>query len=277
MSPDCPQCPQTSTRYTKASESGRIDGKGGLSGQTRLHHFRVLNKALSVAELQEKIARNVCDAVRKPAVDRGKVPSLDAPRALKLLEMARATSMDLPVALALGTGLRRGEVLGLMWSDLDLEAGTLTVRRSLETTSKGGLAFKLPKSKQSRRTVTLPLFVVEAIIRHKARQMEHRLALGASYQDQGLVMAGATGGPMHPDSTTTMFRRLAKKAGCPEVTFHGLRHSHATLALSQGTPLRTISERLGHSDAALTLRTYARVLPGQQEEVADKIGRLLGS
>jgi integrase len=119
--------------------------------------------------------------------------------------------MDLPVALASGTGLRRGEVLGLYWADVDLENGTLTVRRSLETTSKGGLVFKQPKSKQSRRTVSLPPFVVEAFVRHKARQAEHRLGLGDGYVDRALVMAGALGGPMHPDSTTTMFRRLAKR------------------------------------------------------------------
>src|SRR5262249_30497094 len=131
---------------------------------------------------------------------------------------------------------------------------------------------------RGRRQVALPAFAVTALVQHKGDQAERRLRLGTAYRDQGLVFASDLGDPMHPDSITTMFRRLAAKAGMPGLPVHDLRHSPATQLLGQGVNVKVISERLGHADPGFTLRVYSHVLPGMQEEAARKIdGALRGA
>jgi len=261
--------------HARALESGRKDGKGGLSAQTVLHHHRALKEALGNAVRLQLLARNPAEAVDPPRPRREEMQALDGAAAARLLAAVRDTSMNVPVVLALATGMRRGEILGLKWEDVDLDRGTLTVNRSLETT-RGTLTFKGPKTQKGRRRITLPPFAVQALIVHRARQAEVRLLLGPAYVDQGLVLAGAEGGPMHPDSLTTGFRRLAKKAGVAGLRFHDLRHSHASQLLEQGIPLKVVSERLRHASVAITGDTYAHILPGMQEEAARRIEATLG-
>jgi integrase len=178
------------------------------------------------------------------------------------------------VILAVTTGLRRGELLGLRWQDVDLDGGKLAVRQSLEQT-RAGLAFKQPKTQKGRRTVTLPPMTLEALRRHKAEQARERLLLGPAYADHGLVLAQADGRPLNPDEVTRAFKRLVKKVGIRSLSLHKLRHTHATLLLGANVHPKVVSERLGHATVGITLDTYSHVLPNLQEEAARKIDALL--
>jgi integrase len=260
--------------YGQALLSGRRDGRGGLSAQTVVHHHRVLRKALQEAVRWLLLARNPADAVRPPRAPRREMPALDPSQTRQLLTAARETRLDVPVLLAASTGMRRGEILGLLWRDVDFGRGTLSVRQSLEQVA-GTLSFKQPKTAKARRVVALPSMTVDALRQHKARQAEERLALGPAYEDSGLVCPGRDGRPWAPNRFSAAYVELARTAGLPGIRFHDLRHTHATQLLRQGVHPKIVSERLGHSTIGITLDTYSHVLPGMQEDAAAKTDRAL--
>jgi integrase len=256
--------------YSDALASGRRDGKGGLSAQTVRHHDRVLNVALKRARALRLIATNPVEDVSPPKVERKELQVLDTDETAKLLGAARTTRSYVPIALALATGLRRGELLALRWSDVDLEAGSLRVVQSLEQTDEG-LRFKAPKTKRSRRTIALPAAAVELLQRHKAEQAKERLALGIGKNTGGLVFTQISGEPVKPDAFTKEFGRLVKRAGVQPITFHGLRHTHITNLLQVGVHPKVASERAGHASVAITLDVYSHVTAGMQEDAAARI------
>jgi integrase len=174
---------QIQTYYGQALQSGRRDGKRSLSAQTVLHHHRLLHTALGQAVKGQLIARNPADAVEPPRPVPPEMQVLDEEGAVRLLELASGNRLYLPCLLAIGTGMRLGEILGLRWEDVDLRASSLCVRQSLQQTREG-LSFKQPKPAKSRRTVALPS-VVEGLIRHQGEQAQLRLSLGPAYQDHG--------------------------------------------------------------------------------------------
>lgn len=176
----------------------------------------------------------------------------------------------LPVLLAVTTGLRRGEILGLRWEDVNLRTSVLTVRQPLEQT-KGGIALKQPKTQKARRTVALPQLSVEALRYRKKEQAKERLLFGPDYNGHGLVLARADGSPWKPDSFTSSYRSLVRRLGLSHIRFHDLRHTHATQLLRQGVHPKVVSERLGHSTVGITLDVYSHVLPGMQEDAAHRV------
>jgi integrase len=260
--------------YAAALASGRRDGSGGLSPQTVVHHDRVLNVAMKRARALRLIPTNPVEDVSRPAVNRHEIEVLEPAESAALLAAARTTRMFPIVFLALATGLRRGEVLGLRWSDVDLERRTLTVAQSLEQT-KEGLRFKTPKTKRSRRTIALSPSLVEELQAHRARQAAERLALGMGRDPAGLVFTRIDGGPIQPDSVTKMFARIVARAKIRPISFHGLRHTHATDLLRAGVHPKITSERLGHSSIAITMDTYSHAIPGLQEDAAQRIDAAL--
>lgn len=261
--------------YAGALQGGRLDGKpGGLAPQTVLHHHRVLKEALGQALRWGLLARNPADAVDPPRVARGERRTLTPAECVRLLQAARGSRLYLPVLLAIATGMRRGEILALRWEDVDLDAGTLSVRRTLSQV-KGRLEFKEPKSARSRRVIALPAFAVEALRQHQAAQAAERLRAGAAYASQGLVCATATGGPL-AHNFGRGYAALLQRAGVPRVRFHDLRHSHATLLLGQNVHPKVVSERLGHAAVGITLDVYSHVAPALQQEAADRLEALLG-
>lgn len=261
--------------YTKAQKSGRRDGKGGLSAQSVLHHHRLLHGALEQAVRWQLLVRNPAAAVEPPRVEDREMQVLEAEGIRRLLDAAAGTNLHLPILVAVATGLRRGEILGLKWEDLNLEVGTVTVRRSLEDTSEG-LRFKAPKTKKSRRTIHLPPAVVEVLRHHQAEQAELQRCLEPAYEDYGLVLAWADGRPFRPHYVTLAFIRLVRKLGL-RLRFQDLRHTQATALIALGEHVKVISARLGHSSIQITMDRYGHLLPGMDQAAAQRLDGLFRS
>ena len=166
---------------------------------------------------------------------------------------------------------RRGELLGLTWDDLDLDRGTLAVRRTLSRGNGGTWDLGQPKTASGRRSIALPASCVAALRKHRAAKNAERLRLGPGWEDHGFVFTNATGGPLHVNSLVLRFRKLIQVAGVPTIRFHDLRHTSATLLLAEGVHPKIVQERLGHADISIMLNRYSRVTPGMQAQVADAL------
>ena len=176
--------------------------------------------------------------------------------------------------MAVTTGLRRGELLGLKWSDIDLTNGLMNVRRSIEQV-RGTVRVKTPKTEKSHRRVTLPKSTVTELQRHSFLQKKEKLRLGPLYSNDGWVFSSANGTIWNPDTFTGVFRRLLRDSKLDSIRFHDLRHTHATQLLKDGVFIKVVSERLGHSSVQITLDTYAHVLPNMQDEAAARIDSVI--
>lgn len=250
----------------------------GLSGSTvqKIHH--VMHKALEQAVRWDLASRNVADLVKAPTPSKKEMRPLSAEEARKLLHAARESEDRLEAfyVLALHTGMRRGELLSLKWEDVDIEGSSVRVRRTL-TRKVGSYGFGEPKTKMSRRTVRLTPQAVEALRIHRKSQLEEALRAGPLYKDQGLVFAGEAGGIINPSNLRQRsFKPLLKKAGLPDVSFHDLRHTCASLLFQRNVHPKFVQELLGHSSVAVTLDTYSHMLPGMGGEAADAMGDALG-
>lgn len=170
--------------------------------------------------------------------------------------------------------MRRGEILGLRWSDVDLESSRLSVRQTLISVGYQ-IRVSEPKTAKSRRSISLDATTVRALRVHRANQLEERLRAGDAYQPFDLVFATEDGGYVHPDGFGKAFKRLQRGAGLPTIRFHDLRHTHASLALQAGVHPSVVSERLGHSTVAMTLDTYTHVIPALQEQAAATVAELV--
>jgi len=263
--------------YSELLKKGRHDGTGGLSPQTVVHAHRVLHKALKQALLWGLVIRNVADAVSPPKVERAKTQVLDAGQVLKLLAQLKGSELHLPVLLALHTGMRAGEILGLRWRDVDLESGSLAVGSALQAIKgedgKGKLTMRPPKTAAGRRRIPLTTETVEALKAHSASQADH-IASRRDYQHNDLVVCREDGSPWHPSSFAASWTRARDAAGV-SVRFHDLRHTHASLLLSSGAHPKALQERLGHASAAFTMNVYAHLLPGVQEEAVVNLEEML--
>jgi integrase len=226
----------------------------GLSGTTILQVHRVLHAALNQAVKWQLLDRNPADAVKAPRKTSQEATSLTAEQIPPLLKSVEGSLLEIPTLVALGTGMRLGEVLGLRWRDVDLETATARVRQTLQIT----MQFDSPKSHRSTRSLTLPGFLVDALRSHKKVQNERRLLLGESWQDLDLICERGDGLPLRPDTTSKQFR-AAMRAAELDITFHGLRHTHASLMLSAGADLKVTSSRLGHSSISITADLYTHV------------------
>lgn len=250
----------------------------GLSGSTVLKVHHALHKALSEAKRLRLIADNPAAEVKAPRASSQEMRPLSAPEAKQLLEAARSDRLEAFYVLAIHTGMRRGELLGLKWEDVDLDGSTVRVRRTLTRTGNGkGLALGEVKTKKSRRTVRLRPETVDALKSHRARQAVEKHAAGGVYEDRGLVFAGETGNLINPSNLRQRsFASLLKKAGLPHVTLHDLRHTCASLLFQRNVNPKIVQELLGHASVAITLDTYSHMLPGMGGEAADAMGEALG-
>lgn len=261
--------------YRQQIDSGRKkprkDGPKGLNPRTVIQYHRILHKALAQAVRWNLLTANPADRVVPPKMQAKEVQPIDEMRSVWLIEVAEGSPCYVPIVLALYTGMRRGEILALRWQDVNLNAGYLRVERSLEQTRLAGATFKLPKSKKSRRTISLPVTVVETLKAHRAEQEKRRAILGEGYQALDLVCCREDGALWVPSAFTASYRSLLALRHLDGPNFHALRHSHASHLLRSGVSAKVISERLGHSTVGFTLDQYVHVLPGMQEEAAVRI------
>jgi integrase len=240
----------------------------GLSPRTVQYIHVTLHKALKQAVADGLIPRNATEAVRPPQVRKEEIRPLTAEQVKTLFEAVRGDRLESLYVLAVHTGLRQGELLGLKWGDVDLEAGTLQVRCTL-TTAKSGPMLTAPKTKGSRRTVKLSPTVLEDLRNHLERQLREIDQAGDLWRENGLIFASESGEPLKRHYITThQFKPLLKRAGLPQIRFHDLRHTCATLLLSKNVNPKVVSEMLGHAAIAITLDTYSHVLPNMQSEAA---------
>jgi integrase len=259
--------------YNGWATGGRRDGKsGGLSPRTRRHIHRIFRAALTRAVEQQVIYRNPTDAFRKrlPKIERRELSTLSTDQSVQLLEAIKHTRTYWPTLIALTTGMRRGEVLGLRWKNVDLDGAMVRVVESIEETKKG-LRFKAPKTEKTR-AVALPAFAVDELRRLKMEQAEDLALLGIRQDGQTLVCGQADGRPLQPRSLTHEFTRLvARVPELPRVRFHDLRHSHATQMLLAGVHPKVAQERLGHSTITTTLDLYSHVTDTMQSDAASRL------
>jgi integrase len=248
----------------------------GYAPQTVKHIHRVLHRALNGALRWGLVGRNVCDAVDPPRVPKKEMAVLNVEQALQFLAAAKGDPLEALYALALTSGLREGELIGIQWHDLDLVGGKLQVRRTVAYVPKKGLTISEPKTAKSRRSVHLTALAIEALKRHRVRQNEVRLAAGSAWAGGDWVFCNSVGNPLNGSNLLQRsFRPLLARAGLPAIRFHDLRHSSATLLLSLGVHPKIVSEILGHSQVSLTLDTYSHVLPSLQEEAFSRLNTLL--
>lgn len=260
----------------KMMDGGRVDGKpGGLSTKTVRHLYAILREALSQAVEMNIIAKNPAVRVKQPKLKQKEIKFFSEEQVKSFIRASEGTRFHCLFMMALGTGLRRGELLALQWQDIDFENSMVTVNKTLVKT-KNGLKIQPPKTKSSRRTVSLPFTVNELLKKHKVEQNKLKLRQGVSYIDNGLVFCSINGNPLNPDNLVKRyFYPIISKAGLPRITFHGLRHTHATIMLARGENVKVVSERLGHTNVAFTIKTYGHVMPNMQAEAAKRFDDVL--
>jgi integrase len=238
----------------------------GLSAQTVRHLHAVLRRALNEAVRQGVVPRNVATIARPPKAPRHEIQVLSAAQVLTLLDSLEGDRFEALYTVALSTGMRLGELLALRWRDVDLTYGRLQVRQTLHYLRAGGYVFAEPKTSGSRRSIDLTAAALDALRRHRVRQNEQRLALGAAWQDNDLVFPRDDGAPAMDTSITGYHhKKILARAGLPAVRFHDLRHTAASLMLAGQVNPKVVSEILGHASVRITLDIYAHVLPGMQQ------------
>ena len=248
----------------------------GLAPRTVNYIHRTLYKALKQAVADGLIPRNVASVVEAPKPTKKEIRPLNHAQVSALFEAARGDRLEALYIVAVMMGLREGELLGLKWEDVDLQAGTLSVRRSLSYTEKEP-KFNSPKNGKGR-SLKLTATAMDALRRHRIAQNQERLQLGSLWEDHDLVFPSQTGKPVRAWSLIGgPFKRLWKRAGLPESTrFHDLRHTCATLLLTQGVHPKFVQELLGHATISITLDTYSHVLPGMGDQTAVAMENALG-
>jgi integrase len=251
--------PQHIQKYT----NGRLES--GLSAKTVKYHLSVLRMALGQALKWNLVARNVALLVDSPRLEKFEVQPISPEQARELLKAVQGDRLEALFTVALSLGLRRGEALGLRWSDIDFQARTLRVNHSLQRI-QGSLVLSEPKTKTSRRVLDLPESLIAKLREHRTRQLEEKLLIGSRWQETGLVFTSGIGTPVDPRHVKRRLDPLLKRAGLPHYRIHDLRHFCASLLLAQGVPLKVVSEILGHSQISITADLYTHVLPSMRKD-----------
>ena len=243
-----------------------------LAARTVGHAHRVLHRALERAVETEVLSRNVAAAVSPPKVEAAEIEILDAEQIAETLHKLEGHPLYAVAVAGLATGMRRGELLALrLLADVDLDAGTVRVERSLEET-QAGLRFKAPKTAHGRRSISLPESALTVLREHRRKLLEMRLQLGLGRPDADtLVFGQADGAPMRPNQLSWLWRSACKARRLPRVSFHALRHTHASALIAAGLDVLAISRRLGHSNPTVTLNTYGHLFKKDDSAAVDAI------
>lgn len=250
-----------------------------LAAKTVLHHHRLISSMLSTAVEWGILFSNPCDRTKPPKVERKEPKYLDEIQAATLLDLLETedTEYKTIIRLLLFTGLRRGELLGLEWSDIDFEKATLRVCRSSLYLPDRGIFEDDTKNATSNRIIKLSQTAVNDMKSYKLYQMEHSFKIGDQWKGSQKIFTTAEGKPLHPDTLSRWFSNFIKAHSdvLPPVTIHSLRHTNATLQIAGGVPLTTVAKRLGHADTVTTSRIYAHAIKSADEAAAETLENLL--
>lgn len=242
-----------------------------LAPATIKSYLAALSRFYSWAIKSGYVSANPTVDVVRPRDQRRDLSVISAELVRQVIEAFSDHALFVPVVLAAATGMRRGEVLGLRWSDIDFGAGSISIMRTL-----GKHGIQPPKTAGSRRRIAIGPGVVSLLRDELDRQEKLRAELGSEWNAEGWVCASEVGTARDPDNVSHRFVKRIRAAGLPKITFHDLRHAHATQLLREGEHPRIVSERLGHSSIAVTLDVYSHVLPDMQQSAADKADAWLG-
>jgi integrase len=253
----------------------KILRNGGCTARTIGHAHRVLGKALQDAERDGLVVKNVCRVQKAPKVPETEMVIVrDVPAFVTALRSSERFYVSAMVALF--TGMRLSEVLALRWNCVDLGGKVIRVRQALEQTTAHGVRFKAPKSRAGKRDITLPDILVDALREHRKAALELRMQLGAGkLPEHALLFSDVDGAPLPPNATSSRFGEFADSIGMPEITFHSLRHTHASQLIDAGVDIVTISKRLGHAKPDVTLRIYAHLFRNDDSKAAAAINAVM--
>jgi integrase len=268
---------QVNALYAKLADTGRKDGKSGLSAMPIHHVHSCLHKACKDAVRWGHISRNPLDAADPPRKKRDGTREMRtwSKEQLKAFLVAMKEERLSPLwHLVAMTGMRRGEAIGLRWSDVDLENARLSVRRALIPINRDVVVSE-PKTAKGRRVIALDPGTVEVLKAQAARQLDEQAQADDAWVETGLVFTAENGTALDPESVSRYFRQAVKKSLLSQIRLHDLRHTHATLALQAGIHPKVVSERLGHATISITLDTYSHAIPALQEEAAALIAALV--
>jgi integrase len=260
--------------YQELLASGRRHRPGGLSAKTVRNVHVLMHRALRDAVRWGYTVRNVAAAADPPKAKPAELQVWTPGQLRAFLTYVRQDRYYAAWLLAATTGMRRGELLGLRWVDVDLAAGRVAVRQPRVVVDHAVYTSE-PKTARSRRSIALDSATVAALREHQARQAAERVVVGPGYQDSGLVFTRPDGSPIHPHLFSDWFKQHVRRAGLPKIRLHDVRHSYASAALAAGIAAKVVSERLGHATIAITMDTYSHVLPGLDERAAATVAQLI--
>lgn len=246
-----------------------------LSQRSKKHIYRILSSALKNGR-RYGVKDGIMDGIEAPKVDRKEIEYWTQEEVQKFMANLKSKNHAMPIILALATGMRRGEILGLRWSNVDFENKKLYVTQQLKKDNQGKwiLSPQL-KTSTSYRTIDIDDDTTELLKKHEKQQEKDKMKIGPDYEDNDLVCCTSTGSPIKPTYLRTVFNRTIEKCGVRKISFHGLRHTHATLLLQAGVHPKVVQERLGHRSIQTTLDTYSHIIPGIQEIAATSIQQSL--
>jgi len=255
----------------------------GLAPATIRYYHSVLHNALDVAMKWDLVSRNVCDLVEPPRKQRFEMQPLTIEQSQKLLKTLHGHRWEALYTLALATGLRRGEILGLKWQDIDFSAGKLQVQRILSripanVPESGHTHIYVeaePKTQKSRRNIEVAPFALAALLEHQIQQEEAKQKAGEYWEDHDYVFCTAIGKHLNPNHVVDDLKRLLKRGNLPDIRFHDLRHSVASLMFAMEIHPKIVQELLGYSTISITMDIYSHMLPGMQQEAVKKLDQVL--
>jgi integrase len=268
----CDAMGATLSRGFKESE-----GKKTLAKRTLQHYHRLISSILNTAVIWQVIPDNPAKRVKPPKAPRLEAKYLDEQQVMKLLEflMEEPIKYRTIIKLLIYSGMRRGELCGLEWKDINWIKGTISIRRSSQYLPDGGVFTKDTKTETSDRTIRLPAEVFEMLKEYRAWQNEERLRLGKCWQEHDRLFTTFDGSPIFPDTITSWFREFIRRKDLPHVTIHSLRHTNITLLIMAGVPLQTVAKRAGHASAVTTSMIYSHAIQTVDEMASDTLADIL--
>src|SRR5581483_2750060 len=265
---------QLNAFYADLLETGRCSAAGGLSPKTVRNVHGTLHKALDDAVRWGRIARNPAALADPPKATSPEMRIWTAHQLRAFLDHVRTDRLVAAWHLLTTTGMRRGELLGLRWVDVDLDVGCLSVRQTRVSVDYE-VSVGSPKTERATRAVALDPATIAVLREDRSRQLEDRLAWGPAWADTGLVFTREDGTEIHPQRLSQYFRRLVASSGLPTIRLHDVRHSYATALIKAGQPIKVVSQRIGHAAPTITMAIYQHVLPSDDEEAAAAGARVI--